>query len=529
MHHDTLSGSRHKRLPVLTLLTLLLGAATFAFWMWLYPQDLSYQEQNQLFLFTWDYLLERLALPGGLADWISEFLVQFFYWRWAGALIMAMLAMLLQRAVWRMGQTHYLVSFIPSLLLLVYMGDVEVLLSYPVALLIAVWLCPLFLHARWHRLWLIPLGWWLIGPMILLPVLLSMVAMSSNNAKPLVYGDKAQQRVISRSASIFSASGTRNQSSGASHGYTELLILIWTAIVFFVGTRLMANQYPLRDALFGLNYYRLVETLPALQWIIPIVTLLSIIACNIPLQFRHPALAGALLTLLLVLGTFFGVRATYDRDTHETLAYDWLIRHERYVDVIKRAEKYQPRNPVSACSVNFCLFTQGQLENRLTDFYQCGTRGLVLPSIRDNLSDITSAELLWMMGMPNITLQYAFDLQESIQNGRKSGRFMQRIAACNIVNGWYERATRYLDLLEHSLFYRKWAREQKEMIQDEARVAADPVYAWIRSVRFQDDFITNYNTLDLMMAILYNQNKNNFMAAQYFEAWQRLKQMEDKQ
>jgi hypothetical protein len=67
------------------------------------------------------------------------------------------------------------------------------------------------------------------------------------------------------------------------------------------------------------------------------------------------------------------------------------------------------------------------------------------------------------------------------------------------------------------------------MILDEARVAADPVYAWIRSVRFQDDFITNYNTLDLMMAILYNQNKNNFMAAQYFEAWQRLKQMEDKQ
>jgi hypothetical protein len=42
-----------------------------------------------------------------------------------------------------------------------------------------------------------------------------------------------------------------------------------------------------------------------------------------------------------------------------------------------------------------------------------------------------------MMGMPNITLQYSFDLQESIQNGRKSGRFMSRIADCNIVNGWY--------------------------------------------------------------------------------------------
>ena len=506
MYPDDKMGSRQKRLPILTLI---LGAAIFAFWMWLYPQDLSYQEQNQLFLFTWDYLWERLALPGGLADWISEFLVQFFYWRWAGALIMALLAMLLQMAVWRAAvdagvpgkRGAWVLSCIPSLLLLVYMGDVEVLVSYPVALLLSVWLCPVFLHAGWHRLWLIPLGWWLIGPVIILPVIYSLIA------------------------SISSASRTKSRSSVA----FEVLILTWTIIVFYAGARLFAAQYPLRDALFGLNYYRLVETLPALQWIIPATTLLCLLVCGLPFSLRHPVPAGLVTALLLLAGTFFGVRATYDKDTHETLAYDWLIRNEHYADVLKRAEKYQPHNPVSACSVNFSLFTQGQLESRLTDFYQCGTQGLVLPSIRDNLSDITSAELLWMMGMPNITLQYCFDLQESIQNGRKSGRFMQRIAQCNIVNGWYERAVRYLDILEHSLFYRKWAREQKAMIQDETRVAADPVYAWIRSVRFQDDFITNYNTLDLMMAILYNQNKNNFMAAQYYEAWQRLKQMEGKE
>ena len=49
----------------------------------------------------------------------------------------------------------------------------------------------------------------------------------------------------------------------------------------------------------------------------------------------------------------------------------------------------------------------------------------------------------------------------------------------------------------------------------------------VRSVRFRDDFITVYDGLDLLMAILYNQNKNNFMAADYYSAWQRLKQTED--
>ena len=474
------------------LLTTLLGITTFLFWMWLYPQVLSYQEQNQLFLFTWDYLGERLALPGGLADWLSEFLVQFCYLRWAGALVMALLAVLLQLAVWRAARFAgvpdkrgaYVLSAIPSLLTLVYMGDVEVLVSFPVALLLAVWLCPLFLKAGWHRLWLIPLGWWLCGPVILIPVVASVI----------------QGRRL-----------------------PDLLMLVWTALTFFAEYRLLAPQYPWRDALCGLNYYRLVETLPVLQLVIPAVTLLCIEVCGLPFSLRRPVPVGIALTLLLAAGTALGVHLTYDKDTQETLAYDWLIRSERYADVLKRAEKYQPRNPVSACSVNFCLFTQGQLESRLDDFYQCGTEGLVLPSIRDNLSDLTSSELLWMMCMPNITLQYSFDLQESIQNGRKSGRFMSRIAECNIVNGWYDRAERYLDILSHSLFYSKWAKEKKALIQDEEAVSRDPVYAYIRSVRFQDDFITNYGQLDAMMAILYSQNPRNFMAAQYYQAWQRLK------
>ena len=303
-------------------------------------------------------------------------------------------------------------------------------------------------------------------------------------------------------------------------------MLLYLVPVFFAQYRLLAAQYPPRDAVFGLNYYRLIESLPALQVVIPAVTLLCIFLCGLGIRMRYPLAVDAALAAVLTVGTWIGVSLAYDRDTYEVLAYDWLIRNERYQDVIKRAEKYQPRNPVSACSVNFCLFMNRELDSRLTQFYQCGTEGLVLPSIRDNMSDITSAELLWMMGMPNITLQYSFDLQESIQNGRKSGRFMSRIAECNIVNGWYDRAVKYLDLLEHSLFYRRWAREQKALIRDESRVAADPVYAYVRQVRFKDDFITGYGRLDLMMAVLYNQDKNNFMAAEYYNAWQRLKQWE---
>ena len=478
------------------LMSALLGAVVFAFWMWLYPQGLNYQEQNQLFLFTWDYLRERLALPGGGADWLSEFLVQFFYFRWSGALVLALLAVLLQRAVWLAAagvhpdrsRNFYALSFIPSLLMLVYMGDMEVLVSFPVALVLAAAGCPLFARAGWHRLWLIPLGWWLLGPVVVVPVLFSVLV-----------GRKGP----------------------------DLVLAVFTGVVFYAGYRLLAAQYPMRDAFFGINYHRLRETLPALQVVIPAVTLVCAFVCSLRTPVPMPAVVDGTVFSLLVLAAVMGVRLTYDKDAWEILAYDDLIRHERYQDVIHRAERYQPRTALSACSVNFCLFMDGHLTDRYPEFYQCGTGGLVRPSVKDNMSDITSAELLWMMGMPNITLQYCFDLQESIQNGRKSGRFMTRIADCNIVNGWYARAGRYLDILSHSLFYRRRARELKAMVRDESRVAADPVYAYVRSVRFRDDFITVYESLDLMMAILYNQNRNNFMAAEYYQVWRQLKQGEE--
>ena len=472
-------------------MSTLLGIAVFSFWMWLYPQDLAYQEQNQLFLFTWDYLRERILLPGGLADYLSEFLVQLFYVRVLGAIIMALLAISLQLAVWKAAgkkRSLYALSFIPSLLVLVYQGDVDVLMSFPVALLMSTSLCPLFEKADWNRLWLIPLGWWLVGPMIALPILLSVIR-----------GRKWQ----------------------------DLVMLIWLGTTFYAEYRFMAAQYPLRDAIFGINYYRLVESLPVLQWVIPIVTLASILLCSLGLEFRHDTLANSILLVILAIGAWGGVSLSYDKDTQETLAYDWLIRNKKYSRVLARARKYQPRNPVSASAVNLCLFLEGQLTEHFMEYYQCGTEGLILPSIRDNLSDSPSAEALWMMGMPNITLQYSFDLQESIQNGRKSGRFTARIAECNIVNGWYDRASHYLGILEKSLFYRQWAKERKAMILEEPKVMADPYYSYIRSVRFKEDFITQYDSLDLMMALLYNQNKNNYMAAEYYTVWQKLKSKEE--
>ena len=91
--------SKHSRL----LLTLVFGICVFIFWRMRYPFALTFQEQLQLFLFDDDYFLERIAEPGGLARY----------------------------------EEHYCLSFLPAILLWYAMGDESMMLTYIVALVMA--------------------------------------------------------------------------------------------------------------------------------------------------------------------------------------------------------------------------------------------------------------------------------------------------------------------------------------------------------------------------------------------------------
>ena len=72
-----------------------LGAiACFVFFQFFYPYHLFYQEQNQLFLASWDYLKSYLDKPGWLACLAGDFLTQFYYFRYAGPIILTLCILL---------------------------------------------------------------------------------------------------------------------------------------------------------------------------------------------------------------------------------------------------------------------------------------------------------------------------------------------------------------------------------------------------------------------------------------------------
>ena len=74
-----------------SFVAVLVPAGIFAFFTFFYNSHLHFEEQFSLFLFTPDYLIEKLILPGGVAGYLGEFLTQFYYISFIGPLIIALL------------------------------------------------------------------------------------------------------------------------------------------------------------------------------------------------------------------------------------------------------------------------------------------------------------------------------------------------------------------------------------------------------------------------------------------------------
>ena len=417
------------------VLSVLVGIGVFLFWFSFYPHALSYHEQYQLFLWTWDYFVERISVPGGFADWIGEFIVQFYYVEWLGALLLALLFVALQRIVaYLIPDTLFLLSLLPVAFLLWIMGDVNVLLSFPVSIVLGL----LFACVRypktfsWIDILILPFVYWLIGPAVWLYLLVRLIQL----------------------------------------GWKHLWSAGWLLAVQLMAYAWLLPQWPLQQVMSGLNYYR------------------------IPLHY--PQLNG------------------YDKDMYELIRQDYLIRNERWDEIVKRAGVYQVNTPFWSNCVNLALAKKRLLADRMFDFWQSGEDALILPRTRDLTSMLPSAEAFWHLGMVNSAQRYMFDTQESILNGRKSGRCTKRIAECMIVNGHYKTAKKQLDLLKKSLFYRSWAKDAEAMMQNEATVNAHPDYGKLRKLRYKESFLYSNEEIDKMFGLLFMNNPENKMALDYF-------------
>ena len=92
------------------------AVAIWCFFQFCYPYHFFFQEQNQIFLCSWDYISTYFEKSGGLARLAGDFLTQFYYYLYLGAIILIS-CLLLIGALWYTALRNFKVSKAVALIL----------------------------------------------------------------------------------------------------------------------------------------------------------------------------------------------------------------------------------------------------------------------------------------------------------------------------------------------------------------------------------------------------------------------------
>ena len=541
------------------ILAGLFCAGIFVFFAFFYNHHLHFAEQIQLFLLTGDYFISKMSIQGGFSGYLGEFLTQFYYLPFTGPLILTLLILAVQQLVWRIirrvrpDTLFFPLSFIPALWCAMIMCNEFYPLSAVTGYIIGLMAGWFFIsirngsHRFYSGLLLLPAVYWLAGGAYLMLFSIIIVfeitvrqktedgrrktedgRQKTEDGRQKTEDGRSERSGDSAQAEQKTEDGRKKEGGERQittlqdwilrSGYFILLPIIAVVIPFIVKHYIVMQ--PLMPAVMSEYYHNILTVLP-----VPVVALFSmpamlmlavrLIRINEKLT-RH---ALVIQTAGLLLFTWIGFRIWADFSAEAIMKYDYLVRNERWSDVIKLADNKPPRNWLSLAMLNLSLAKTGQLGNKMFTYDQRGVSGLFLPFAREYVAPMMGNEIFYHLSLTNASQHYSFESMETIPNHNKSVRMIKRLAETNLINGNYGTSEKYLKLLEKTIFYSKWAKETRTYLYDDNRIAAHPVYGEKRKFAVRNDYFFHVLNMEAVLHRMIRENPDNRMAFEYLMAF----------
>lgn len=477
------------------LFSILFGLAVTLFFAIAYPHHLHFQEQYQLFLFEGSYVRDVLSVPGGLADLLGRFCTQFFFYSKIGAVIMGVLLMIVQLMTARLlgWNRYYGMSFIPALLLWIFMLDENALLG-------GVWAVILTMLVSWDvnkiqnaavrsivSLMAAVLLYWAVGPVVFLFILLFLLSEVHHGT------------FLSRIACV-----------------VTLLAVITMAAVLPHFVSVDSERF-----WYGIHYSRYPEFKPHWLWLavgsVGVIGALSLFVKNFKetsIRLSFPLLS----TLVAAVVIFAAIRVKSNPRAEQIMRYDYMARYQQWNRIQETADKKMPNNPLMVTALNLSLGMKGMMSEKMFKYVQNGFEGLLPSFVTDHVSPLTTSEAYYQLGMINTAQRFVFEAQEAIPDYQKSGRCYKRLAETNLIVGNYPVARKYLNALQRTLFYSDWADETLKLLGNEEKISRHPEYGRLRSFIVKDDYLYSDRDLSAMLGRQFMANRQNRLAFEYLEA-----------
>ncbi len=496
--------------------------------------ELFYQQSPTLFLLDWDHVVAALVQTGWAVELAWTTLSPLFLIDWLGALIIALLAVLIVMATrWIVAnvaaESGLVLNLVPLLPLCLLLGQYQHPVRIGVGLCVVLGLTGLYVRFKhWHRLArgllfliLAAVTFWTAGELVGLLVLMAVVV---------------EWRVPCHG------------------GWRRVGAAFLAILAIVVGAWLCLRS--IADAYAGLffpqqRHWLATPSSPALAWAIRAGLLLSFPlvavaarwcgrrpgsmflsseaaftlrrsddAASIATRFV-PSRREAILLVLLIAVIAAADLLLFDVAKKYALLVAWSAEREKWADVLKFANRARLADDWTMFHVHRALYHRGELLERMFEYPQAAGAVRALTLQADSLmttaqrAPLEFGDILFELGRVNESQHMAY---EALEIFGERPRTLQRLVYLHAIKGELEAARRFLAVLERSLFYGDWARDFLHRMDADPTLSAVPLVASRRALMVERDYTGSLDT-ETMLLHLLERNPRNQMAFEYLMAY----------
>jgi hypothetical protein len=481
----------------------------FYFWKSVDPRLVDFSQQP-IFLTGMNFFNDYLVLPGGLAEYISLFILQFFHFALAGTLLLLLVL--------------YIILFLTRRLLLIF---------FPADYVNIIQFIPVFILAYLHSKY----SYTLKPDIIILVSLLFVTGYHYFNSKRIVL--RIALFIVTAAVSILFFGGVSLMlfsslviilEIGNKKGSSVLIAILYfiTAgvFIFIVGTYspYMNLDKVMFDIFIPDKYYKPFLALYPLFLFYPGLMVTGLIfSGRIPdIMLKGDEykiinwIVAALISIIPVILLLITIRLSDNRDEKALIEINYYASNNDWYYVLKAGEKLPLNNRLVLFQINRALYFRGRLLDDLFNYDQVwGEDGLILTRYYNSSILMPISDYYFDLGYIKESLHWA---NEALTKNDFQPDAVKRIALSYVILGEYKKARKYLNLLSKSLIYRKWARHYLKYLNNENLITSDPLLRKKRDLMPKHDYFANINEPGIDLYNLLLENPQNKMAFEYFIA-----------
>lgn len=428
------------------------------------------------FYTTTSFIADMLSVPCGFVGYIASMMQSCFAMPWLGALLLTLLLVALaesMRRVFKVSAAWSGLCLVPSFMLILNYTEVGYMLwlvktpalafTIPLGLLISVGLTAIAMvfHKLWIKLVLIVLyatvGYWLFGLFGLLACLFVVLPMIAETIR------------------------TRQ--------WKHLSIILGILLLALVLPRVMYGQ-----GLFSMRVQDIyVAGLPDYIWndaerylyypALVAIAFCLLLSTTLFTQKNIVCLIASLIGMIVAAICLFNY--TYrDSNFFDTLEQKQALEqgdYERVFDIARTAET--PPTRIQVMLTREALWQTGQAGDKMFA-YPDGDTPCNSPRQFQYMRLLCGRLFYYLEGKVNYA--YRWCMEDMVEYGRRPD-YLCYMTKCALVNGEWKLADKYLDALDHTLWYKDFATKYRPYVTDHSLVAKDKEMSAIKPLlRYND-------------------------------------------